>query len=89
MTGFCVVDWLEFLCECLVNLRPFPRCPPPAAPEASRADEKEPGGPAQRAGGETPPARGGEGQLGGPAEDSGTAETRRLQVNTPPTTQDQ
>ncbi len=54
-----------------------------AAPEASRADEEEPGGPAQRTGGETSTTRGGEGELGGTAEDSGAAETRRLQVNTP------
>lgn len=53
----------------------------PAAAAASRANEKEPGGPAQRTRRETSPVRGGEGQLGGPAEDSGTAETRRLQVN--------
>lgn len=55
----------------------------PAAPEASRADEKEPGGPAPRAGRETPPTGRGESQLGGPAQDSGTAETRRLPVKTP------
>lgn len=55
----------------------------PTAPEASRADEEEPGGPTPRVGRETPPTGRGESQLGGPAQDSGTAETRRLQVKTP------
>lgn len=76
-----MVGWLSFVVGVTSGLTFDPTVP--TAPEASRADEKEPGGPAPRAGGETPPTGRGESQLGGPAQDSGTAETRRLQVKTP------
>lgn len=76
-----MVGWLSFV-VCVTSGLTFDPAVP-TAPEASRADEKEPGGPAPRAGRETPPTGRGESQLGGPAQDSGTAETRRLQVKTP------
>lgn len=49
------------------------------ASAASRANEEEPGGSAQRAGGEKTCVRGGESKLGGPAA-PGAAETGGLQV---------
>lgn len=53
--------------------------PSHTASAAPRADEEEPGGSAQGAGGEEARLRGGEGDLGDPAE-AGAAETGGLQV---------
>lgn len=84
LLSFCLlvwlVGWLSFVVCVTFGLAFDPAVS--TASEASRADEKEPGGPAPRAGRETPPTGRGESQLGGPAQDSGTAETRRLQVKT-------
>lgn len=79
--GVPVVQLVRVCCVCF-TLRVFPCLCSPSAGAAPRADEAEPGGPVQRAGGEAASVRGGEGQLGGPAANPGAAEAGRLQVST-------